>query len=191
MKKIVSFAAALSITVLSVSQNTYTLDKNHSQLQFSVMHFGISHVEGNFKTFDVKMNSSKEDFSDATIEMTADVSSINTGVDRRDTDLKGPSWFDVEKYPKIIFRNDSFEKISSDRYKLKGTITMHGVTKPITLDVVYNGKVLNPMTKKYSIGFTITGKLNRNDFGIGKDPSSVTVGDEVEVKANVEFIMNM
>ena len=189
MKKIISFITAIAITTFAFAQNTYTLDKNHARLTFSAFHYGISHIEGIFKTFDATFVSSKEDFSDAQIEMTADVKSLSTEVEMRDNDLRD-NWFEVAKFPTLNFKSTSFKKVSGKNYKLTGNITMHGVTKPITFDVVFNGKGQSPFTKKYLYGFTITGKLNRNDFGIGAEPIPTGVAYEIELKANVEFVIN-
>jgi polyisoprenoid-binding protein YceI len=174
---------------LMVNLKSYTLDKNHSRLTFSATHFGISHVEGVFKDFDAKLKSEKDDFSDAQVEMTAQVNSINTDIEMRDKDLKSPNWFDADKYPTLVFKSTSFKKGSDNKYVMKGDLTMHGVTKPATFDVTYNGKATNPMSKKSMAGFTITGTLKRSDFQIGPE-SFTTVGDEVEVRSNVEFIMD-
>lgn len=171
------------------SQTTYELDKNHARLGFSVSHFGISQVEGNFKNFDVTMKASKSDFTDAQIEMTADINSIDTDNDMRDKDLKSDNWFDAEKHPKMTFKSKSFKKTGTNKYVLSGDITMRGVTKPITLDVTYNGKSPNPMTKKMSAGFTVVGKLNRKDFNVGPESGS-PVGNEVEIRSSVEFVSN-
>src|SRR6185312_17349077 len=130
MKKITTLIAAIAFTTFTFAQNTYTLDKNHARLAFSAFHYGISHIEGNFKKFDVTFVSSKEDFSDAQIELTIDVSSINTEVEMRDADLRD-NWFEVKKFPTAVFKSTSFKKVSGKNYKLKGNITMHGVTKPI------------------------------------------------------------
>lgn len=172
------------------SQNTFTLDKNHSKLSFTAMHFGISHVEGRFKNFEASLKANKEDFTDAVIEMTAEAKSIDTDVEMRDKDLRSPNWLDVEKYPKIIFKSTSFKKVNDNNYKLAGNITIHGITKPIVFDVVYNGKALNPSTQKYSVGFTVTGKLIREDFNVGTELFAGVVGKEIELKSNVEFKMN-
>lgn len=189
MKKFVLLAVGgILYSAILFSQNTYTLDSSHAQLAFRLKHLGISFVEGNFKTFDATFVSAKDDFTDAIIEMTADAKSINTDVDMRDNDLR-ENWFEVAKYPMLNFKSTSFKKVSGNNYKLEGNITMHGVTKPITFDVVFNGKAQNPYSKKYSYGFTITGKLNRNDFGIGKEIIP-TVADEVSLRSNVEFIIN-
>jgi polyisoprenoid-binding protein YceI len=188
MKKIIllAFSGILSCSI-SFSQNTYTLDKNHARLSFSVYHLDISYIEGIFKTFDATLKSSKEDLSDAQIEMTADVKSISTEVEMRDNDLR-ENWFEAAKFPTLKFKSTSFTKLNGKNYQLRGNITMHGVTKPITFNVVFNGKAQNPISKEYSCGFTITGKLKRSDFGIGKE-TIPTVGDEIGLRSNVEFIV--
>jgi polyisoprenoid-binding protein YceI len=189
MKKALLTFAVILLANVCHSQNTYALDKYHSKLGFSVMHFGISNVEGRFKSFDATMKSSKEDFSDAVIEMAADAASIDTDVEMRDKDLRSDNWLDAEKYPKLVFKSSSFKKVSDKMYKLEGNMTIHGVTKPMVFNVVYNGKAQNPASKKNSVGFTVTGKLNRKDFNIGTGPSAGAVGNEVELRSNVEFIM--
>jgi polyisoprenoid-binding protein YceI len=190
MKKAIVMTAVASLGMMgeeTFSQTTYELDKNHARLGFSVSHFGISHVEGHFKNFDVTMKSAKSDFTDAQIDMTADINSLDTDNDMRDKDLKGADWFDAEKYPKLTFKSKSFKKTGNNKYALAGDVTIHGITKPITLDVTYNGKSPNPMTKKMSAGFTVVGKLNRKDFLVGPTTAS-PVGDDIEIRSNVEFI---
>jgi polyisoprenoid-binding protein YceI len=184
---IVSLMVLMFTTSIIHSQNIFTFDKNHSRLSFSVMHFGISNVEGNFKNFEATLKSNKADLTDALIEMTADVKSIDTDVEMRDKDLKGAGWFDAEKYPTFTFKSTSFKKTGNKNYKLEGDITMHGITKLIVFDVIYNGQAQNPMSKKYMVGFTVTGKLNRKDFNVGTAPSAGVVGDEIGLSSNVEF----
>ena len=189
MKKFLLIAAvAMIFSNLANSQNSYALDKYHAQLSFSVLHMGISFVDGNFKDIDGKLVSSKEDFSVAQIELTADVKSINTEVEMRDNDLR-EKWFEVAKFPSLTYKSTSFAKVSGNNYKLSGNITLHGVTKPIVFDVVYNGMAQSPFNKKYSYGFTISGRLKRSDFGVGAE-AVATVANEVELKSNVEFVAN-
>ena len=191
MKKLLFLTMiTLIISTDHIYAGGYTMDKNHSRLSFTATHFGISHVEGNFKVFDATLNAGKEDFSDAVIQMTANVRSIDTDVEMRDNDLRGDSWFDVEKYPLLTFKSTAFKKVTDHNYKLEGTITIHGITKPIVFDVVYNGKVLNPMSKKYAVGFTVTGKLDRKDFNLGTSAFDEVVGNEIELRSDVEFIMS-
>ncbi len=185
MKKLVfTLVGALLITTLTFAQS-YSLDKAHALLSFESNHMGISFVEGNFEDFDATLVSSKPDFSDAQITMTAQVKSINTRVEMRDDDLR-KNFFEVDKYPTITFKSKSFKKAKGDKYKLSGDLTMHGVTKPITFDVVLNGSAVSPFTKKTSYGFTITGTLKRSDFGI--DYELNLVGDEIDLRSNVEFV---
>jgi polyisoprenoid-binding protein YceI len=189
MKHILIFIATLFLFSVLSAQTTWTPDKNHVQLHFSAVHFGIAHIEGIFKTFDINLKSEKEDFSDAEIEMKADVKSIYTQIDMRDNDLRSSNWFDTEKFPSLIFKSTSFKKIKEKNYQLLGNITIHGITKAIVFDVVFNGWAVT-MTKKQTAGFTVTGKLNRSDFNLGGTPILTGVSDEIEVWANVEIGKN-
>ena len=189
MKKLILLAIlGVSFSMTTLAQVTLTSDKYHSRLSFSANHLGISFVEGIFKTFNATLVSAKEDFTDAQIEMNADVKSISTEVDMRDADLRD-NWFEVAKYPTLNFKSTSFKKTGSKNYRLTGDLTIKGITKRITFDVIYNGKALNAYSKKSSHGFTITGKLNRNDFGIGQE-TIPTVGPYIGLRSNVEFVIN-
>jgi len=186
MKKI-GFIATLVIVSSIAQAQTWTLDKAHAKLGFGITHMMISEVEGTFKTFDVKFISNKDDLSDAVIELSSDVSSINTDNEKRDTHLKSPDFFDAAKYPTMTFKSKSFTKVEGKKYKLTGNLTMHGVTKPVELDVICNIGV-NPYSKKTTAGFKITGTLKRSDYGIGSGFTSVMLSDEVTINANVELI---
>ncbi len=190
MGKLFIMGLGLAAIVFTLSNHTYTVDKNHTRVGFSAKHFGISNVEGKFNSVEVTLTASKEDFTDASVTMIADVNSIDTDVQMRDNDLKSSKWLNEEKYKQIIFKSNAFQKISSGNYKLKGLITIHGISKPIVFDVIYNGKALNPHTGKNSIGFTVNGKINRLDFGIGTETSTAIVSNVIELKANAEFIHN-
>jgi len=186
MKKITTLFALLFLAGSTFAQ-TWSLDKAHANLGFGVTHLLVSTVEGSFKTFEGKITSSKEDFSDAVIDVTADVNSVNTDNGQRDGHLKGPDFFDAEKFPTLTFKSKSFKKVEGKKYKLSGDLTLHGVTKPIVLDVTMNGPVVHPYNKKTIVGFKVSGTLKRSDFGIGSGTPSAVVSDEVEIKANAEF----
>jgi polyisoprenoid-binding protein YceI len=190
MNKILLLAFGFLINTAMFSQNSYSLDKNHSKLSFSVRNFGVTHVNGVFKSFDVTMSMGKDDFTNAVIKMTADVNSISTGIEQRDKHLLTSSWFEAEKYPELIFKSTSIKRDTKQNYKLEGKITIHGITKQIVFDVIYNGKILNSVTKKYSVGYTISGKLNRQDFTVGTEALASATGNEVDVMSDVEFVMN-
>ena len=189
MKKItfitvVAFAALLG-SFQSQGQSTWTVDKGHSKLGFSITHLMVSDVEGSFKSFDAKITAPKDDFSNATVELKAETNSISTDNEKRDGHLKSPDFFDAEKFPSVMFKSTSFKK-SGTNYKVKGELTMHGVTKPVELEAVCKMGT-NPMSKKTIAGFKITGKVKRSDFGIGGSMPEAMLSEEVEITANAEF----
>ena len=188
MKKLI-FAFTLFTQASSFAQQTtWKNDKMHSKLKFTVTHLLVSDVDGLFKNFDATITTTKPDFSDAVFELSADVASINTEVEMRDNDLKSANFFDVATYPKITFKSTSIKPDGQAKYKLTGNLTMHGVTKPVTMDLWYRGTTENPMSKKKDAGFKLTGSLKRSDFNIASKTSSAMVSDEVEIKADGEFI---
>jgi polyisoprenoid-binding protein YceI len=149
----------------------------------------VTEVEGAFKTFDAKVTSSKDDFSDAVIELSADPASISTDNDNRDNHLKSPDFFDVAKFTTLTFKSTSFKKVEDKKYKLVGDLTLHGVTKSVELEVTLNGVGANPMSKKTVAGFKVSGKFKRTDFGVGQAGGTV-VGEEIHVRANIELVKN-
>jgi polyisoprenoid-binding protein YceI len=190
MKKyLVLIAIPIFLCSFVLLETTWTQDKMHTQLHFGATHFGITQVEGVFQTFTVNMKSEKEDFSDAIIDMSADVKSINTQVEYRDNDLRSNNWFDAEKFPALTFKSTSFTKVDGKNYKLKGNLTMHGITKPVEFDTTFNGWAVT-MTKKNTAGFTLKGKLNRSDYKVGGTPALTGVSDEIQVWANAEMGKN-
>ena len=187
--KIVSLVALIVLVATSFGQTMWTTDKNHAQLHFSAVHFDIAHIEGVFREFTVTMTSEKEDFSDAQVEMVAQVASVNTQVEMRDNDLRSKNWFEAGQFPVIIFKSTSFKNVTGKNYQLTGNITIHGVTIPVLFNVVFNGWAVT-MTKKNTAGFTVTGKLKRSDFNLGGTPAETGVSNEIEVWANVEIGKN-
>ena len=178
--------AALMITAASYAQ-TWTVDKAHAKVGFTVSHMVINDVDGMFKTFDATITSTKPDFSDAVFSMTAQTASINTDNDKRDEHLKSPDFFDASKNPTVSFVSKSIKKISKDKYTLKGDLTMHGVTKSVSLDLIYKGTITHPMTKKPMAAFAISGKVKRTDFKIGESMPSAMIGDDITISAKGEF----
>lgn len=175
----------LSFTV--VEKSTWTYDKAHAKVGFSVTHMMISDVEGYFKNASATLTTSNPDFTDAVVEMKADASSIFTDNEKRDEHLRTADFFDVQKYPDITFKSFYFKKTKTpNTYYVKGNLTMHGVTKPVGLNVVAKTGT-NPYSKKAIAGFKITGTLKRSDFGIGGETPSAIVSDEVQIICNAEF----
>lgn len=193
MKKIILSAAVLAMLSMSATAQTtkWSFDKIHSKVQFDVAHLVISEVTGQFKEYDGIVLSDKPDFSDAKIDFSIDVKSISTDDEKRDGHLQSPDFFDVVKYPKIIFKSKSMKKSGNNQYKLSGDMTMHGVTKEVTMDVQYNGTKNDPWGNTKA-GFKITGKINRSDFGLKYnsplDGGGVMIGEEVTVTCKVELL---
>ena len=161
MKKItIVFAIILSNQFLFAQTTKWGYDASHAKVGFSISHFGISETEGKFTKFDGVVLSDKPDFSDGKFDFTIDVNSINTEDAQRDTHLKSADFFDVAKFPTITFKSKSFKPLGNNKYKLVGDFTMHGVTKEISLDVVYKGTVVDPY-KNTKAGFKISGTLDR------------------------------
>jgi polyisoprenoid-binding protein YceI len=187
MKRNVLVVVLLVLASSSFAQK-WTLDQAHSKLGFSITHLMVSSVDGNFKSFDASISSSKDDFSDASVELTADVNTIDTDNEKRDAHLKAADFFDASKFPTLTFKSSTFKKVADKKYKMTGNLTLHGVTKPVELDVTFNGTAVHPYTKKTIAGFKVTGTIKRSDFVVGSDTPGAVVSDEVAIEANAEFV---
>jgi polyisoprenoid-binding protein YceI len=188
MKKLFSLIAVAIISTTLFAQTSWKSDPMHSKLTFGVTHLAISEIDGLFKTFDVTVATGKEDFSDAVFDLSVIVASINTEVEMRDNHLRSADFFEVEKYSTMTFKSTSIKKTGNNKYKLSGSLTLHGITKPATMDLWYRGTTINPMSKATTAGFQLTGTINRSDFGIGPKYPAPMLSDEVSIKADGEFI---
>ncbi|WP_313376113.1 YceI family protein [Chishuiella sp.] len=185
MKKLL-FGLILSTASISAFAQNYTNDPMHSKLGFSVSHMTISNVEGNFNDFTVHLNNfTKKDLTNAKFHVTANVSSINTGVEARDNHLKSADFFDAATNSKLEFMSKGITKIKKNQYKLIGDLTLHGITKPVVLNLTYNGSVDNNGVKTY--GFTVKGDIKRSEFNLGSKFPEAMVGDVVTLTSNLEF----
>ena len=187
MKKITVLASFVFLTGVAFAQTTWTIDKNHSKVGFSVPHMGVSEVEGKFNEFEGTVIAKSEDFNGAEIEFVSKTASIDTDNEKRDGHLKSPDFFDAANHPETKFKGTLVK--DGGKYKLKGDFTMHGVTKKVEFDVTYGGTVDTGKGKK--AGFKLTGKINRHDYGLtwaNKTPGGeLVVGDEVELIVKVEL----
>ncbi len=169
----------------------WTIDTMHSEIGFKVKHLVISNASGKFTVFEGTIEADKEDFSDAKISFSADIESIHTGQEQRDGHLKSADFFDAEKFPKLTFVSSSLKPVSGSDYKLKGDFTLHGVTKPIELDVDFGG-VHKDLYGRIIAGFEITGKIKRSEFGLTynalTEAGGLVVGDDVKIHINAEII---
>lgn len=187
LKKILSLGLLVASFTIARAQSTWTLDKAHAKLGFSISHMSISEVEGSFKSFDVKVVAPGQDFTNAAVELTADVNTINTEDEARDKHLKNEDFFDAPKYPTMTFKSTSFKKKSNTIYEMTGNLTMHGVTKQVKLEVHYGGSGTHPYTKKTIAGFKVKGKIKRSDFNLSPNTPTAVLGDEVTINANMEL----
>ena len=169
---------------------TWNIDNSHSNVKFSVSHLVISDVEGAFKSFNGTIQTSKSDFSDAQIDFSIDINSINTDNEGRDTHLKSDDFFNAEKFPQMTFKGTSFTKLSGNKYALEGDLTIRDVTKKIKFDVTYGGTVKDPWGNTKA-GFKVKGIINRFDYNLKwntlTEAGGALVGKEVEIVLNLEF----
>jgi polyisoprenoid-binding protein YceI len=186
MKKTMLIAVALLGTVSLNAQN-YVIDKAHSTLGFVVTHLKYSEMPGDIQISDAKFSATKADYSDASIEMTADVNTLNTKNEGRDKHLKSADFFDAEKNPTITFKSKTFKLVKGTVYKVTGDLTMHGVTKTVELAAIMKGKSTNPFTKSDVYVWKVTGKIKRSEFGVGSTMPNDVVDDLVYLNANLEF----
>jgi polyisoprenoid-binding protein YceI len=167
----------------------WTIDKAHSNVKFAVTHLVVSEVEGTFKLFDGSMEGTKADYSDAKINFTVDVNSIDTDNDMRDKHLKGDDFFSAEKYPAIKFQSTSFTSAGGNKYKLAGNLTIRDVTKPVVFDVTYGGTA--NMMGKTKAGFKAKTTINRFDYNLKWDKATeaggLVVSKDVDLTVNVEM----
>ncbi|AEA42264.1 YceI family protein [Fluviicola taffensis] len=194
MKRTLTIVAAafagLSLSFTLATSSIWSSDAVHSRLGFSVVHMGVSDLNGSFNTYEAKITSANTDFSDAKVEVSGDISSINTASEMRDGHLKSADFFDAEKFPKFTFVSKSFTKVakSKNEYTVVGDLTLHGVTKEVKMTAVHNGTVTNPRSKKEVSGFKMTGSFKRLDFGVGATTPVEAASDEVKITADLELV---
>ncbi len=174
---------------LGATATKWNLDKGHSNVKFSVTHMVVAETEGYFKMFDGSMENTKPDYSDAKINFTVDVASINTDNERRDQHLKSDDFFNAEKFPQMKFESTSFAPQGNNKYKLTGNLTIRDVTKPVTFDVTYGGILTT--SRGSTIGFKASGIINRFDYGLKWDRATesggLVVGKDVEIIVKLEM----
>lgn len=192
MKRIYNVALMAILLVAAtgaMAQTKWTVDKLHSNVKFSVQHMVVSEMEGSFKMFDGTMEHAKADFSDAKINFTVDVASVNTDNDRRDGHLKGDDFFNAEKFPKMTFVSSSVTPAGQGKYKIAGNLTIRDVTKPVVFDVTHGGVLKSQKGSK--AGFKARTTINRFDYNLKWDRATETgglvVGKDVEIVVNVEM----
>lgn len=170
---------------------TYKIDVDHSDIMFKIRHLMISNVSGIFKKFDATAEIDENDLSNAEVSFEADVASVDTKNEQRDTHLQSDDFFNAEKYPKMTFKSSSIKKVSDEEFMVTGDLTIRDVTKSVDLKVEYNGEITDPWGNE-RLGFEITGKINRREYGLKwsavTEAGGIVVSDEVKLQLNVEMI---
>jgi len=174
-----------------MSTTKWVLDPTHSEAGFKVKHLMFTNVSGQFTKFEATASSHDENFDNATFDFTAEVDSINTNNADRDGHLKSGDFFDAAQFPTITFKSTSVSRESEDDLKVTGDLTVHGVTKSVTLDVEFGGIQKDPWGNIKS-GFSVTGKINRKDFGLtwnaALETGGVMLGEEVKLNLELQFV---
>lgn len=187
MRNIALILASLFVVGSAFAAESWNIDETHSAIHFKVRHMVVATVTGDITGMKGKADYDGDKLVGA--ETTADVSTINTGVAKRDGHLKSPDFFDATKFPTLSFKSKKVEG-SDGKYKMTGDLTMHGVTKEVTLDVDAPSQTVKGMDGSPVRGFTATGKVNRKDFGLKWNKviegGGVAVGEDVDVTIDCE-----
>lgn len=174
-----------------MSTTKWTVDPTHSEIGFKVKHMMFTNVSGKFTKFDASATTEGDHFENAAFNFSGAVDSVSTGNADRDGHLLSADFFDAAQFPQITFESTSFDKKNEGEYILNGNFSLHGVTIPISLDVEFGGIAKDPWGNTKA-GFTITGKINRKDFGLNwnstLETGGVLVGEEVKLAIELQFI---
>ena len=173
------------------NQSKWILDPTHSEILFKVRHLMITNVKGEFRTFDSSFTTNEENFNQSNVIVNIDVNSIFTNNNDRDQHLKSQDFFDVENFNSIKFEGNSLTKIEGNHYTLKGILTMKGISKEISLDAEFGGFMKDPWGNTKA-GFTVSGKINRKDWGLNWNAALETgglmVSEEVHINTEVQYV---
>jgi polyisoprenoid-binding protein YceI len=169
----------------------WIIDPAHSEIGFKVKHLVISTVSGKFTSFKGEVIADKEDFTDAKISFSADITSLSTGNEQRDGHLQSPDFFDAATHPQLTFESTKIEKKEDNEYRITGDLTMRGTKKSIVLNAEYGG-IQTDFYGNTVAGFEMTGKLNRKEFGLQwhgvTEAGSIVVSDEVKLAIAAEIV---
>ena len=193
MKMSMKSAVALMFALPSMAlASTWDVDGSHSSAGFTVKHMMVSNVNGSFNVKSGTVNVDEKDITKSTVEAVLDATTVNTANAKRDEHLRAPDFFDTAKYPTITFKSNKVEKAGEGMLKVSGNLTMHGVTKPVVLDVTGPTKESKDPWGNTRTGVQATTKLNRKDFGLtynaALETGGVAVGEEVTVNLDLSLV---
>ncbi len=190
-KAAITIALLVALPVLA-NADTWQIDPMHTNVEFTVRHMMISNVKGQFQKTSGTITGNGNDPGSAKIDVTIDASSIDTRVEKRDMHLKSPDFLDVAKYPTITFKSNKVEDAGPGKWKVTGDLTLHGVTKPVVLEVEQSAAPIHDPMGNTRAGASATAKIKRSDFGLTwnkvLESGGVMVGDEIAISIDVEVI---
>ena len=189
VQTLINFDSSVKTTFMAI---LWKIDPTHSEIQFKVRHLMITTVTGYFRSFDLEVETENDYFHTASrIEFTADVESIDTNNQQRDTHLKSSDFFQAEEHRKVHFIGKKYEDVEDDRAKLHGDLTIRGITKPVTVEVEFGGIVTDPWGQTKA-GFTVDGRISRKEFDLTwnavTEAGQVVVSDEIRLHCEIQLV---
>lgn len=168
----------------------WVIDPAHSELQFKVKHMMITNINGEFRNFDASVETMDDDFTKGRMNVVIDATSVFTNNTDRDNHLKSPDFFDAEHFQNLEFEGTSIKKLDDENFQLKGMLTIKGVQKPVVLDMEYGGIQKDPWGNEKA-GFTLSGKINRKEWGLNwnaaLEAGGVLVSEDVKINAEIQL----
>jgi polyisoprenoid-binding protein YceI len=174
-----------------MQKSNWVTDPTHSEIGFKVKHMMFTNVSGKFNTFKASIENEDNNFETSKINFSAEINSVDTNNADRDVHLKSADFFDVDSYPKLSFVSTQIKKINNGEYQISGDLTIKDVTKNIVLETEYSGLMTDPWGNT-KIGLSISGKINRKDFGLtwnaALETGGVLVGEEIKLISEIQLI---
>lgn len=174
-----------------MAKSNWSIDPTHSEIGFKVKHMMFTNVSGKFNTVEANIKNEDENFESSKIDFTAEIASIDTNNGDRDNHLKSADFFDVEKFPKLSFVSTEITKVNDNLFIVNGDLTIKDITKNIQLETEYSGLMIDPWGNTKA-GLSITGKINRKEFGltwnVALETGGVLVGEEIKLISEIQLI---
>jgi polyisoprenoid-binding protein YceI len=181
-------AQEVSHNAATVQEGVYSVEPVHTRVLFSVSHMGFTTYYGEFPNVSGSLDLKPKTVGASALEIHIPVASVSTGNAKLNGELAGDQWLDAAKYPEIVFKAEKITTTGKDTANVTGDLTLHGVTKPVTLKVKFNGAGVNILDKKYTVGFDATGKIKRSDFGV--KTYIPLIGDDLDLIISAAFEKN-
>ena len=170
---------------------TWTIDPSHSSVGFSARYMGLTTVRGRFEKYDATFDIDPEDLINSRARVEVDMASVDTANDKRDEHLRSPDFFDVERYPKMVFESNDIERIGDDRYRVTGDLTIRDITKPATFEVEFAGEGQDPWGNRRLAG-NLVGEIRRSDWdlkwNVALEAGGFLVSDKIKIEVEGQLV---